>query len=63
LVSSSQLFEVALVLVHWEIIAANLSKAGWSYGYVSALDRKGAQSGLWTLIATESVSLSVRMKS
>ena len=25
----------------WEIIADNLSKAGWSYGYVSALDRKG----------------------
>jgi hypothetical protein len=25
----------------WEIIADNLSKAGWSYGYVSALDRQG----------------------
>ena len=25
----------------WEIIADNLSKAGWSYGYVSALDREG----------------------
>ena len=25
----------------WEIIADNLKKAGWSYGYVSALDRKG----------------------
>jgi hypothetical protein len=24
-----------------EIIADNLSKAGWSYGYVSALDREG----------------------
>src|SRR5215472_4623623 len=24
----------------WEIIADNLSKAGWRYGYVSALDRK-----------------------
>jgi hypothetical protein len=23
---------------HWEIIADNLHKAGWSYGYVSALD-------------------------
>jgi hypothetical protein len=22
----------------WEIIADNLSKAGWSYGYVSAVD-------------------------
>lgn len=28
-------------LKYWEIIADNLSKAGWSYGYVSALDRKG----------------------
>jgi hypothetical protein len=26
---------------HWEIIADNLSKAGWSYGWISALDRKG----------------------
>ena len=26
---------------HWEIIADNLSKAGWSDGYVSALDREG----------------------
>ena len=26
---------------YWEIIADNLHKAGWSYGYVSALDRKG----------------------
>jgi hypothetical protein len=25
----------------WEIIAANLSKAGWSLGWVSALDREG----------------------
>jgi hypothetical protein len=25
----------------WEIIADNLSKAGWSYGYVSALDSQG----------------------
>jgi len=24
----------------WEIIADNLSKAGWRYGHVSALDRK-----------------------
>jgi hypothetical protein len=23
---------------YWEIIADNLSKAGWSYGYVSAID-------------------------
>ena len=26
---------------HWEIIADNLSKAGWSWGYVSAVDREG----------------------
>jgi hypothetical protein len=24
---------------HWEIIADNLSKAGWSWGCVSAVDR------------------------
>jgi hypothetical protein len=26
---------------YWEIIADNLSKAGWSWGCVSALDSKG----------------------
>ena len=26
---------------YWEIIADNLHKAGWSYGYVSALNREG----------------------
>ena len=26
---------------YWEIIADNLSKAGWSWGYVSAVDSKG----------------------
>jgi hypothetical protein len=26
---------------YWEIIADNLSKAGWSYGYVSAIDSDG----------------------
>jgi len=25
---------------YWEIIADNLSKAGWSWGYVSAIDSK-----------------------
>jgi len=25
----------------WEIIADNLKKAGWSYGYVSAVDSEG----------------------
>ena len=26
---------------YWEIIADNLKKRGWSYGYVSALDSEG----------------------
>ena len=26
---------------HWEIIADNLSKAGWSWGCVSAVDSEG----------------------
>ncbi len=26
---------------YWEIIADNLSKAGWSWGRVSAIDSKG----------------------
>jgi hypothetical protein len=26
---------------HWEIIADNLSKAGFSWGYVSAIDSRG----------------------
>jgi len=46
------------------IIADNLSKAGWSWGCVSAIDSNGRRSGLLTRIATtESVSLCVRMKS
>jgi hypothetical protein len=40
----------------WEIIADNLHKAGWSLGWVSTLDTKDEQFGLWTRIATESVS-------
>ncbi len=28
-------------LKHWEIITDNLSKAGWSWGYVSAIDSHG----------------------
>ena len=27
---------------YWEIVADNLSKAGWSWGYVSAIDSEGA---------------------
>jgi hypothetical protein len=30
-----------LRVTYWETNADNLHKAGWSYGYVSALDRKG----------------------
>jgi hypothetical protein len=26
---------------YWEIIADNLSKAGWSWGYISAVDSQG----------------------
>jgi len=26
---------------YWEIIADNLKRRGWSYGYVSAVDSKG----------------------
>ena len=26
---------------YWEIFADNLSKAGWSWGYVSAVDSEG----------------------
>jgi hypothetical protein len=33
--------EIVGFVKDWEIIADNLSKAGWSYGYVSALDREG----------------------
>jgi hypothetical protein len=29
------------VKYYWEIIADNLKKAGWSYGYVSAIDSNG----------------------
>jgi hypothetical protein len=31
----------AVAIKSWEIIADNLSKAGWSWGCVSALDREG----------------------
>jgi hypothetical protein len=30
-----------VVLKYWEIIADNLSKAGWSLGWVSAVDSRG----------------------
>jgi hypothetical protein len=48
---------------YWEIIADNLSKAGWSWGCVSAVNSQGEQPGLLTRTAmTISASLSVRMK-
>jgi len=55
----------ASVKRYWEIVADNLSKAGWSWGYVLAIDsERGEQSGLLTrTAATESVLLCVRMKS
>jgi hypothetical protein len=31
---------------HWEIIADNLSKAGWSWGCVSAADSNGRTIGI-----------------
>jgi hypothetical protein len=51
--------------IHWEIIANNLSKVGWSLGYVSQpWILAGERSGLRTHIAiAESVSLCTRMKS
>jgi hypothetical protein len=47
------------------MVADNLSKAGWSWGNVSAIDsERGEQSGLLTrTAATESGSLCTRMKS
>ena len=34
---------------YWEIIADNLSKAGWSWGWVSAVDREGRK--IWIVDA------------
>ena len=36
---------------YWEIITHSLSKAGWSLGWVSAVDSGGEQSGLLMRIA------------
>ena len=30
-----------MALKYWEIVADNLSKAGWRWGYVSAVDSQG----------------------
>jgi hypothetical protein len=51
--------------IHWEIIANNLSKVGWSLGYVSQpWILAGERSGLPTRTVTpEGVSMCVQMKS
>jgi hypothetical protein len=50
---------------YWEIIADNLSKAGWSWGLrLSRGFSRANESGLLTrIVATVSVSLCGRMKS
>ena len=49
----------ASVKRYWEIVADNLSKDGWSWGYVSGIDfERGEQCGSLTrTAATESGSL------
>jgi len=48
----------------WEIIVDNISKAGWSWGCVSAIDSNGRTIWILTRTATtESVSLCARLKS
>jgi hypothetical protein len=48
---------------YWEIIAQNLSKAGWSWSCVATVDREGRNILLLTHIAAkESVLLCTRMK-
>ena len=37
----SELFALLSVFKYWEIIADRLSKAGWSLGWVSAIDSSG----------------------
>jgi hypothetical protein len=50
----------AVCVKYWEIIADNLGKAGWSWGWVSAIDCQGKQSGLLTRTAmTEGALLCV----
>jgi hypothetical protein len=49
---------------HWEIIADNLSKAGWSWGCVSTINPIAKPSLLqMPTETTEGVSLCTRMKS
>ena len=44
--------DVSFRMKYWEIIADNLKKAGWSLGYVSAVDSEGEQYGLLMRTAT-----------
>jgi hypothetical protein len=49
---------------YWEIIADNLSKAGWRWGRASAIDSNGANDlDCRMRIATENVSFCTPMKS
>jgi len=67
LCESSRPFITILLLPrmkYWEIIADNLSKAGWSWVVSQPWIRTGEQSSLLTHIATTvNASLCVRMKS
>ena len=47
---------------YWEVIADNLHKAGWSLGYISAIDPTGEQAGLLTRIATTEKVFVVRVE-
>jgi len=52
-----------LPVKYWEIIADRLSKAGWSWGWVSAIDAQGRT--IWIVdarMATENASSCVPMK-
>jgi hypothetical protein len=40
---------------HWEIIADNLSKAGFSWGCVSAVDSEGRT--IWIVVRVDTVLL------
>jgi hypothetical protein len=52
------------MIKYWEIIADNLSKAGWSWAACQPLIPAGERSGLsMRTVMTESVSLCARMKS
>ena len=45
---------------YWEIIADNLHKAGWSYGYVPAIDANGRTIWIADPIATTEKRFVVR---